>query len=148
MLGNPLVELIYDFVLNLVSKQIGGLFGNGMIPYSFTVTSHFLITLGLSFSIFIGRAGLGPIRRESKGCQIWLLEQTLASIVSMYIVTLNLHSETRSTPVCLGEPRYIFVFLCVCVIYGWIYVVPRSTRVCASTIAITTVGFQRNGLHF
>ncbi|KAL4033589.1 hypothetical protein IC575_006689 [Cucumis melo] len=25
----------------------------GMIPYSFTLTSHFLITLGLSFSLFI-----------------------------------------------------------------------------------------------
>ncbi len=71
-----LVELIYDFVLNLVNEQIGGLSGNvkqkffpcifvtftfllfcnlqGMIPYSFTVTSHFLITLGLSFSIWIG----------------------------------------------------------------------------------------------
>lgn len=71
-----LVELIYDFVLNLVNEQIGGLSGKvkqkffpcilvtftfllfcnlqGMIPYSFTVTSHFLITLGLSFSIFIG----------------------------------------------------------------------------------------------
>ena len=71
-----LVEFIYDFVLNLVNEQIGGLSGNvkqkffpcilvtftfllfcnlqGMIPYSFTVTSHFLITLGLSFSIFIG----------------------------------------------------------------------------------------------
>nr|ANY30730.1 ATPase subunit 6 [Thalassia hemprichii] len=71
-----LVELIYDFVLNLVNEQIGGLSGNvkqkcfpcilvtltfllfcnpqGMIPYSFTVTSHFLITLALSFSIFIG----------------------------------------------------------------------------------------------
>ena len=71
-----LVELIYDFVPNLVNEQIGGLSGNvkqkffprisvtftfslfrnpqGMIPYSFTVTSHFLITLGLSFSIFIG----------------------------------------------------------------------------------------------
>nr|QXE43971.1 ATP synthase subunit 6 [Gnetum montanum]BDC46341.1 ATPase subunit 6 [Gnetum hainanense] len=70
------VELIYDFVLNLVNEQIGGLSGNvkqkffpcifvtftfllfcnlqGMIPYSFTVTSHFIITLGLSFSIFIG----------------------------------------------------------------------------------------------
>ncbi|XP_020209134.1 uncharacterized protein LOC109794084 [Cajanus cajan] len=70
------VELIYDFVPNLVNEQIGGLSGNvkqrffpcisvtftfslfcnpqGMIPYSFTVTSHFLITLGLSFSIFIG----------------------------------------------------------------------------------------------
>jgi len=71
-----LVELIYDFVPNLVSEQIGGLSGNlkqnffpcisvtltfllfcnpqGMIPYSFIVTSHFLITLGLSFSMFIG----------------------------------------------------------------------------------------------
>lgn len=71
-----LVELIYDFVPNTVNEQIGGLSGNvkqkfspcisvtftfslfrnpqGMIPYSFTVTSHFLITLGLSFSIFIG----------------------------------------------------------------------------------------------
>nr|QMQ98068.1 ATP synthase subunit 6 [Solanum anguivi]QMQ98115.1 ATP synthase subunit 6 [Solanum anguivi] len=71
-----LVELIYDFVLNPVNEQIGGLSGNvkqkfsprisvtftfslfcnlqGMIPYSFTVTSHFLITLALSFSIFIG----------------------------------------------------------------------------------------------
>nr|YP_010542157.1 ATP synthase F0 subunit 6 [Pulsatilla chinensis]UYG19619.1 ATP synthase F0 subunit 6 [Pulsatilla chinensis] len=71
-----LVELIYDFVPNLVNEQIGGLSGNvkqkfspcisvtftfsffrnpqGMIPYSFTVTSHFLITLGLSFPIFIG----------------------------------------------------------------------------------------------
>nr|ULQ69480.1 ATPase subunit 6 [Guaduella oblonga] len=71
-----LVELIYDFVLDLVNEQIGGLSGNvkqkffprisvtftfslfrnpqGMIPFSFTVTSHFLITLALSFSIFIG----------------------------------------------------------------------------------------------
>ncbi|KAL0903066.1 hypothetical protein M5K25_028244 [Dendrobium thyrsiflorum] len=71
-----LVELIHDFVPNLVNEQIGGLSGNvkqkfsprisvtftfslfrnpqGMIPFSFTVTSHFLITLALSFSIFIG----------------------------------------------------------------------------------------------
>nr|WOE91419.1 ATPase subunit 6 [Gastrodia crispa] len=71
-----LVELIHDFVPNLVNEQIGGLSGNvkqkfsprisvtftfslfrnpqGMIPFSFTVTSHFLITLSLSFSIFLG----------------------------------------------------------------------------------------------
>nr|BCT43030.1 ATPase subunit 6 [Musa itinerans var. formosana] len=69
-----LVELLYDFVLNPVNEQIGGrnvnqkffpcisvtltfsLFCNpqGMIPYSFTVTSHFLITLTLSFSLVIG----------------------------------------------------------------------------------------------
>ncbi len=71
------VEMLYDFVLNLVNEQISGpasvkqrffplifvtfsfvLFCNliGMIPYSFTVTSHFIITLGLSFSLFIGGA--------------------------------------------------------------------------------------------
>nr|ULQ69415.1 ATP synthase F0 subunit 6 [Georgeantha hexandra] len=76
-----LVELIYDFVSNLVNEQIGGLSGNvkqkffprisvtltfslfrnlqGMIPFSFTVTSHFLITLALSFSIFIGITMVG-----------------------------------------------------------------------------------------
>jgi len=73
-----LVEMIYDFVLNLVNEQISGktkqqffplilvtfiflLFCNlqGMIPYSFTVTSHFIITLGLSFSLFIGITILG-----------------------------------------------------------------------------------------
>nr|YP_009382645.1 Atp6 [Utricularia reniformis]ART32359.1 Atp6 [Utricularia reniformis] len=75
------VELIYDFVPNLVNEQIGGLSGNvkqkffpcisvtftfslfrnlqGMIPYSFTVTSHFIITLGLSFSLFIGITVVG-----------------------------------------------------------------------------------------
>lgn len=70
-----LVEILYDFVLNLINEQISGpgslkqrffpivlvtflflLFSNliGMIPYSFTVTSHFVVTLGLSFSLFIG----------------------------------------------------------------------------------------------
>ncbi|KAI3832155.1 hypothetical protein MKW98_006040 [Papaver atlanticum] len=46
-----LVEQIYDFVLNLVNEQIGGLSGNA--KQNFTVTSHFLVTLGLSFSIFV-----------------------------------------------------------------------------------------------
>nr|QHD46968.1 Atp6 [Anthoceros agrestis] len=74
------VEMIYDFVFNLVNEQISGpslvkqrffplifvtftclLFCNfiGMIPYSFTVTSHFLFTLGLSFSLFFGMTLLG-----------------------------------------------------------------------------------------
>jgi F0F1-type ATP synthase membrane subunit a len=82
-------------VPNLVNEQIGGLSGNvkqkffpcvsvtftfllfhnpqGMIPFSFTVTSHFLITLALSFSIFIGitiigfqRHGLHFLARQSR----------------------------------------------------------------------------------
>jgi len=66
------VEMIYEFVVSLVSEQIGKkgekyfplifttfvflLFINliGMIPYSFTATTHFLVTFGLSLSLFIG----------------------------------------------------------------------------------------------
>lgn len=67
-----IVEMIYEFVVSLVYEQIGSkgekyfplifttfvflLFTNliGMIPYSFTATSHFLVTFGLSLSLFIG----------------------------------------------------------------------------------------------
>ena len=67
-----LVEMIYEFVVSLVDEQIGTkgrkffplifttfvflLFTNliGMIPYSFTATSHMVVTFGLSLSLFIG----------------------------------------------------------------------------------------------
>jgi F-type H+-transporting ATPase subunit a len=67
-----LVEMIYEFVISLVEEQIGAkgrkyfplifttfvflLFTNliGMIPYSFTATSHLIVTFGLSLSLFIG----------------------------------------------------------------------------------------------
>ena len=67
-----IVEMIYEFVVSLVDEQIGSkgrkyfplifttfvflLFTNliGMIPYSFTATSHFVVTFGLSLSLFIG----------------------------------------------------------------------------------------------
>jgi len=72
-----LVEMIYEFVLNLVEEQIGQkgkkyfpllfttfaflLCSNliGMIPYSFTTTSHFVVTFGLSTSLFIGVTIIG-----------------------------------------------------------------------------------------
>ena len=65
------VEMVYEFIVSLVSEQIGEkgkqyfpmlftlfaflLCSNliGMIPYSFTTTSHFVITFPLSFSIAI-----------------------------------------------------------------------------------------------
>eukprot|EP00894_Picocystis_sp_ML_P003385 jgi/Pico_ML_1/53902/g4370.t1 len=62
------VEMVYEFVRNLVEEQVGPagrpyfplLFTTftflllcnlvGMVPYSFTVTSHFVVTFGLSLS--------------------------------------------------------------------------------------------------
>nr|YP_009138113.1 H-transporting ATPase [Lobosphaera incisa]AKF78671.1 H-transporting ATPase [Lobosphaera incisa] len=67
-----LVEMIYEFVVSLVDEQIGPkgrkyfpliftlfvflIFTNliGMVPYSFTATSHLVVTFGLSVSLFIG----------------------------------------------------------------------------------------------
>lgn len=72
-----LVEMIYEFVSSLITQQIGPkgrlrfplifttftflLFTNliGMIPYSFTATSHFVVTFGLSLSLFLGITCVG-----------------------------------------------------------------------------------------
>jgi len=72
-----LLESLYLFIFSILSDQIGSLgkpyfsllitiflfvlFSNffGMIPYSLTVTSHPVITLGLAFSLFIGITSIG-----------------------------------------------------------------------------------------
>jgi F-type H+-transporting ATPase subunit a len=72
-----LYEMIYEFVINLVEEQIGQagkkyfplifttfaflICSNliGMIPYSFTTTSHLVVTFSLSFSIFIAMTIIG-----------------------------------------------------------------------------------------
>ena len=108
------VELIYDFVLNLVNEQIGGLSGNvkqkffprisvtftfllfcnlqGMIPYSFTVTSHFLITLALSFSLFIGITIVG-FQRHGLHFFSFLLPAGVPLPLAPFLVLLELISH-------------------------------------------------------
>jgi len=72
-----LVELSYEFIANLLRDTVGSegrkyfpfvftlfmfvLFGNllGMTPYSFTFTSHIIVTFGLAIVIFIGVTILG-----------------------------------------------------------------------------------------
>ncbi|KAI3836996.1 hypothetical protein MKW98_005329 [Papaver atlanticum] len=75
-----LVEQIYDFVLNL-----------GMIPYSFTVTSHFLVTLGLSFSIFIGITIMG-FHRNGLHFLSFLLPAGVPLALAPFLVLLELIS--------------------------------------------------------
>jgi ATP synthase subunit 6 len=75
-----ILESLYKFILSIITDQIGNegkkyftllttififiLFCNllGMIPYTLTITSHPIITLGLSFSFFIGITLIGLIK--------------------------------------------------------------------------------------
>lgn len=75
-----IAESLYEFVANMVRDNIGShgrqffpliftlfiivLMGNllGMIPYSFTYTSHIAVTMGLALFIFIFITALGFIR--------------------------------------------------------------------------------------
>ena len=79
-----LVEMIYEFVVSLVDEQIGAkgrkffplifttfvflLFTNliGMIPYSFTFTSHIIVTLALAMGVFIFVTILGFVKHGIK----------------------------------------------------------------------------------
>jgi F-type H+-transporting ATPase subunit a len=75
-----MAELSYEFVARMVRENVGHdgmqyfpfiftlfmfiLFANliGLIPYSFTVTSHIIITFALAFAVFIGVTVLGFVR--------------------------------------------------------------------------------------
>ena len=74
------VELSYEFIANLLRDTVGSegrqyfpfvftifmfvLFGNllGMTPYSFTFTSHIIVTFAMAFVIFVGVTVLGFVK--------------------------------------------------------------------------------------
>ena len=75
-----LAELSYEFIANMIRDNVGQegrkyfpfifslfmfvFFGNmlGMIPYSFTFTSHIIVTFGLALVVFIGVTVIGFIK--------------------------------------------------------------------------------------
>jgi len=76
------LELYYDFILNMVKEQVGKpgrkyfpyiftiftfiLFNNiiGLIPYTFTPTSHASITMSVSCAIFLGVTIIGVMKHK------------------------------------------------------------------------------------
>jgi F-type H+-transporting ATPase subunit a len=74
------VEISYEFIANLLRDTVGSegrkyfpfvftifmfvLFGNllGMTPYSFTFTSHIIVTFAIAFVIFVGVTVLGFVK--------------------------------------------------------------------------------------
>ncbi len=75
-----MAEIFYEFVANMIRDNVGSegrkyfpfifslfmfvLFGNllGMIPYTFTYTSHIIVTFGLAVVVFIGVTIIGFAR--------------------------------------------------------------------------------------
>jgi F-type H+-transporting ATPase subunit a len=109
-----LVEMIYEFVVSLVEEQIGGkgrkyfplifttfvflLFTNliGMIPYSFTATSHLAVTFGLSVSLFIGVTIVG-FQIHGLHFFSFLLPKGAPLALAPLLVVLELISYTSSS---------------------------------------------------
>lgn len=75
-----MAEMSYEFVANLIRDTVGNegrkyfpfvfslfmfiLFGNllGMVPYSFTFTSHIIVTFAMAIAVFIGVTILGFVK--------------------------------------------------------------------------------------
>ena len=103
------VEMIYQFVASLVEEQIGSsgrkyfplilttflflLSCNlvGMIPYSFTATSHLVVTFGLSLSLFIGITIVG-FQKHGLHFFSFLLPKGAPLILAPLLVVLELVS--------------------------------------------------------
>jgi len=112
-----LAELSYTFIAGLVRDNVGKegmaffpfiftlfffvLFANllGMIPGSFTVTSHIIVTFALAAVVFVGVTVIGFIRHGAhfltlfvpKGAPVWLLPLVvLIEVISYFVRPISL----------------------------------------------------------
>lgn len=112
-----MVELSYEFVANMIRENVGSkgraffpfiftlfmfvLFCNilGLLPYSFTVTSHIAVTFGLAILIFIGVTLIGLAKHGfhflsifvPSGVPAWLLPLViLIEVISYFIRPITL----------------------------------------------------------
>ena len=88
----PFIAVIFTFILfnNLI----------GLIPYSFTVTSHLIVTFILSFSIFIGVIGICVKRHKVQMFSIFLPANTTFAL-GLLLVPIELISYIFK-PISLG----------------------------------------------
>ena len=93
----PFITIIFSFILfnNLI----------GLIPYSFTITSHLIITFSLSFSIFIG---LNVVCYQKHGLDIFslFLPANTTFFLALVLVPIEFVSYIAK-PVSLGVRLFI-----------------------------------------
>jgi len=121
-----LLESLYKFILSIITDQIGNegkkyftllttifvfiLLSNllGMIPYTLTVTSHPIITLGFALSLFIGITIIGLVKHGLHFFHLFVPKGIPTVIMPIIVVLEILGYLTR--PVSLGVRLFANMF--------------------------------------
>lgn len=93
----PYISMIFSFIIfnNLI----------GLIPYSFTITSHIIVTFTLSFSIFIGINIIGFKKHSLKMLSL-IIPANSTIILALVLVPIEFVSYIAK-PVSLGVRLFI-----------------------------------------
>ena len=106
-------ELAYEFVANMMRDILGDsgraffpfvftlfmfiLAANmlGMVPYSFTVTSHIIVTFGLAATVFLGATVIGFIRHGAGYLKLFVPSGVPAVLLPLLVVIETISYFTR-----------------------------------------------------
>jgi ATP synthase subunit 6 len=120
------LESLYKFILSIVTDQIGNegkkyftlltsiflfiLLSNflGMIPYTLTVTSHPIITLGFALSLFIGITTIGLLKHGLHFFHLFVPSGVPAALLPVIIIIEVISYLTR--PLSLGVRLFANMF--------------------------------------
>ena len=99
-----LAELSYEFVAGMIRDNVGAegrryfpfvfslfmfiLFGNllGMIPYSFTFTSHIIVTFALAIVVFLGVTAIGFARHGARFLKLFVPSGVPVALLPLLVV--------------------------------------------------------------
>jgi ATP synthase subunit 6 len=120
----PILNLLLVFILS------GNLLG--LIPYSFTITSHLMITFLMSFSIFVGVNALAISKHKMKFFSIFLPSGT-TFVLALLLVPIEIVSHIAK-PISLGVRLFInlmagHTLLKVILMFSWNILILESVKV-------------------
>jgi ATP synthase subunit 6 len=93
----PLISVLFNFIL--LSNLIG------LLPYSFTITSHIIVTFSLSFSVFIG-VNLITIQKYGVKAFSLFLPSNTSFFLALLLVPIEFISYIAK-PISLGVRLFI-----------------------------------------
>src|SRR3990170_8934002 len=99
-----MAELSYEFIARMIRDNVGAegrryfpfifslfifiLFGNllGMIPYSFTFTSHIIVTFALAIVVFLGVTAIGFARHGARFIKLFVPSGVPVALLPLLVV--------------------------------------------------------------